>query len=201
VFLDGVIDSAEVSAVQSAVSVVNENPRGRRDDNLTVFATAIITKRWTPTFHSGLRYTREQGDASGLGGAVILDAVTLSNTWDFAERWQLAVRGDWTNRESAFDQRQTLDRVQSTPVGGLGFPLAGRNGTAFNTKRDAEINTRRWGVAGRITHRLFRSTQVYVQVRYDKQRSDFGSLGRSSDFENILATFGIRHTFEPIKLW
>jgi len=201
VFLDGVGDAAEFDAVQNSIAVVNSNPRGRSDESLTVFATAVIAKHWTPNLHSALRYRREQGDASGLGGTVILDAVSLSNTWDFAERWQLALRGDWTTRESAFELRQTLDTVQPTPVGTLAFPLAGRTGTAFNTDQDAEVSTRRWGVAGRITHRLFRSTLVYVQVRYDRQGSDRGSLGRSSDFENYLATFGVRHTFEPIKLW
>ena len=34
---------------------------------------------------------------------VIADSASLSNTWDFAERWQIAVRGDWVNRTSVVD--------------------------------------------------------------------------------------------------
>ncbi len=194
--------------VNNPIAVANSNPRGRRSDRITIFASAVVSKRWTPTLASALRYSRDQGNASGLGGTVIVDAVSGATTWDFAERWQLAVRGDWTNRESAFRQQRTFDQVTPTAAsaipGGSGtgaVQLAARNGVAFNTSEEAEIDTRRWGVGGRITHRLFRTTLVYVQLRYDYQESDLGTRGRSSDFENILATFGVRHTFEPIKLW
>jgi predicted porin len=72
---------------------------------------------------------------------------------------------------------------------------------AFNSKQDVDVDTDRWGVAGRITHQLFKNTSIYGQVRYDEQDSTTDSLGSSSDFENFLATFGVRHVFEPIPLW
>lgn len=204
IVLDAISDAALVSSVRDAsVLVTHVNPRGVSDHNVNLFADVVLTKRWYPTFASALRYVRQQSAASGLGGTVILDAVSLSNTWDFLERWQLAVRGDWTRRESAFDIERTFDQVTGTNPAGITVPggVATRNGTAFNSTEDAEIDTDRWGVAARITHQLFRSTSLYAQVRYDQQQSRSDTLGNSSDFENILATFGVSHTFEPIKLW
>jgi predicted porin len=134
---------------------------------------------------------------------VIVDAVSLSNTWDFAERWQLAVRGDWTRRESAFDLAQTYDVVTAAGPGDPTVPAgtAVRTGSSFNSKHNVDINTDRWGVAARITHALFKNTTLYGQVSYDEQDSQSDSLGSGSDFENFLATFGVRHVFEPIPLW
>ena len=219
-----VLDSADPTDQQiigailnSSVPLTHINPAGDSGSNLTFFAQATLSKRWTPTLATGLRYLRHQGNASGLGGSVIVDAVSLSNTWDFWERWQLALRGDWTRRESVFDSEQTFDQVIAINDTDLGLPggifplglfagvcdpvLRCAAGTSFNASTRSRIDTQRWGVAGRITHRLFRTTLLYVQVSYDDQESQTGSLGRTTDFENLLATFGVRHVFEPIKLW
>jgi len=183
-----------------ATTVVNPFGKGQNDTEVTGFAEAVLTQRWSPTLGTALRYSRTQGDASGLGGTVIVDAVSLSNTWDFLERWQLAVRGDYLRRESAFDIAQTFEVVEDgTPQG---FPgLAVRSGAAFNSTRNVDIDTNSWSVAGRITHDLFKSTSIYAQVRYGEQDSTSDSLGNASDFENFLATFGVRHVFDPIPLW
>ncbi len=202
--LDAVSDAALVSnVVNNNVGVTNINPNGERDDEVTGFVEMNLGKRWTPTLATGLRYAREQGDASGLGGTVIQDAFSISNTWDFFERWQLAVRGDYVIRESAFDIAQTYDVVTGSPIpgGNPAVPVATRTGTSFNSSRNVEVDSDRWGVAGRITHALFKSTSIFVQVRYDEQTSKDDSLGETSDFENFLATFGVRHVFEPIPLW
>jgi len=174
----------------------------------------VLSKRWTPTLASAFRYSREQGNASGLGGTVVGDSVSLSTTWAFWERWQLAVRGDWIQRESVFRVAETKTVVVGVtdadiPGGTFVQQLAGfesqlngpGTGEAFNSDRRNSIETNRWSVAGRLTHRLFRNTDLFGQVRYDQQSSDRGTLGRSSDFENILGLVGVRHTFEPIKLW
>jgi len=202
VVLDAVDDQSIISSIlNDTVAVTNLNPSGDSDQNFNLFANVVLTKHWSPTLASALRYTRQQDSASGLGGTAILDAVSLSNTWDFWDRWQLALRGDWTRRESAFNLEQTYDQVTGQVYPGGTVVFAARNGTAFNSTQDTGIDTQRWGVAARITHQLFRSTSLYVQVRYDEQVSGSDTLGNSSDFENILATFGVRHTFEPIKLW
>jgi hypothetical protein len=164
----------------------------------------VLSQRWSPNLSTALRYSRQQGDASGLGGTVIVDAVSLSNTWDFAERWQLALRGDWVRRESAFDLAQTFDEVRTSGLGDPTYIPAGaavRTGASFNSTQNVDINTDRWGVAARITHQLFKNTSLYGQVRYDEQSSRGDTLGNASDFENFLATFGVRHVFEPIPLW
>jgi len=195
--------------LDAVVPVTNVNPRSSQETDLTIFAEAVLRKQWLPTLQSALRYSRRQGNASGLGGTVITDAVSLSNTWDFAERWQLALRGDWSRRQSATDQVGTFSRVVATdpatllePPGGTFVFVAGLDGTAFNAKvDDFDIDTDRWGVAGRLTHRLFRNTRVYAQVTYDEQTSQTGTRGSSSDFDNFIATVGVRHVFDPIKLW
>lgn len=200
-------DAATIAAIlNGAVPITNPNTAGGSGEQLTIFAEVVLSKRWTPTVASALRYSRSQGDASGLGGTVIADSISLSTNWDFARRWQLALRGDWIKRESTFDLRQTrlvTEAIDDSDIPGGTFvqELAGFDGTAFNTTRSAGIETDRWGVAARVTHQLFRSTLVFAQVRYDEQRSDPGTLGRSSDFENVLGVIGVRHTFEPIKLW
>ena len=198
VIFDAAADAALVAnALGSGVNVTNIDSNGESDSRITGFVDFVVTKQWLPTFHSALHYAREQGDASGLGGTVIVDAVSLSNTWDFAERWSVALRGDFVRRESAFDIAQSFDEV--VPGGPAG--VATRTGRAFNSTRRVDIDTNRYGGALRITHHLFRTTSLYGQVRYDKQDSKSNSLGSGSDFDNILATFGVRHVFEPITLW
>ena len=201
VVLDSVNDAASVAGTLAQVDIFNPESEGESDETLTGFVNLTLTKQWLPTFYSGLQYSREQGDASGLGGTVIVDAVSLSNTWDFAERWSVSLRGDFVRRESAFKIAQTYDEVTLQPVPGGTVNVATRNGAAFNSKQDVDIDTNRYGVAFRITHRLFKTTSLYAQVRYDRQDSNSDTLGSDSDFENILATFGVRHVFEPITLW
>jgi predicted porin len=199
VYLTGA-DAAD--AVSQQTTVTNVDANGDTDSQINIFVEATVSKQWSPTLATGLSYTRQQGNASGLGGTVIVDAVTLANTWDFMERWQLALRGDWVRRVSAFDIQQTYDVVAGTyvPPGGTVI-LAERTGVAFNSKQGAEIDTNRWSVAARVTHQLFKRTSVYAQVRYDEQNSKSDSLASTSDFTDLLATFGVLYTFEPITLW
>ena len=167
----------------------------------------MFSKRWSPNVGSALRYSRRQGNAAGLGGAVITDEVSFSTFWDFLRRWQLAVRADWVRRESLYRISQTQVVVEPTILGGVidvpggQAPLAGPNGQAYNSSQRASIDTNRYSVTGRVTHRLFRSTQVFGELRYDQQKSDRGSLGDTTDFENILAMIGFNHRFDSITLW
>jgi hypothetical protein len=203
IIIDSNTDGATVDAVVAdTIPVTNINPAGESDSEFTAFVDLVLSQRWSPTLSTALRYSRSQGDASGLGGTVIVDSVSLSNAWEFRERWQLSVRGDFARRESAFDIAQTFDVVTgSTLPGGSAVDIAARTGTAFSSKRNVEIDTNSWGVGGRITHQLFKTTSIYVQARYGEQDSRSNSLGSDSDFENFLATFGVRHVFEPIPLW
>jgi hypothetical protein len=38
-------------------------------------------------------------------------------------------------------------------------------------------------------------------MTYNDQNSNGSTLGAGSDFQGYIATIGVRHTFEPIKLW
>jgi len=141
---------------------------------------------------------------SGADVVLIVDSLSLSNFWDFAERWSLSVRGDYVRRTSAFDIAQTYDIVTATFLPGGTVAVADRGaagGTAFNSTQKVRIDTDSYGVAGRITHRLFKTTSIYAQVRYSEQDSRSSTLGADSDYESFLATFGVQHVFEPIPLW
>lgn len=210
--LDLVLDPAQAALVPElgqTVQMTNTDPSGESDEEFTGFADLTIAQHWSPTLSTALRYVRQQGDASGVGGTAIEDLVSLSNTWEFAERWQLAIRGDLARRESAFDVAQTYDEVTAFALGGPGGDIVATRdtgaddgeGTSFNSRRNVEIDTNSWGVGARITHQLFKSTSIYVQARYGEQESKSNTLGADSDFENFLATFGVRHVFEPITLW
>ena len=49
--------------------------------------------------------------------------------------------------------------------------------------------------------RMWRNTNLFVELAYNEQDSKANTLGGFSDFEDFLATIGVRHVFEPIKLW
>jgi len=196
------------------VPMVNGNPAGDSSSNLTIFAQATLVKNWSENLESALNYTRSEGNASGLGSTVVADAASLSTNWRPWDLWEFSVRGDWVQRESAFDSEQTFDRVFPLNTANLGVPvgiaLAGvcapgpggcAGGTSFNSDTRSTIDTVRWSVQGRFTHRLFRGTRLYGLVRYDDQESERRSLGKTTDFENTSVIFGVVHIFEPIKLW
>jgi hypothetical protein len=90
----------------------------------------------------------------------------------------------------------------STNLAGFGDP-GGIFGTDIVTQRSDETNidTMRWGFAGRVTHFLTRNTSGYLQFTYNQQTSKSDSLGDPSDFDDYLVTLGVTHVFQPIKLW
>jgi hypothetical protein len=192
------------TAQGSPFNLTNTDPAGGSSDDLTVFGEVALSHRWTPDLGSALRYTRSQGNAAGLGGTVTRDAVSFSTTWDFRERWQFAFRGDWTHRKSVADVTQVFNLAQGFdvdpgPLVALAAEYTGVSGSgAPATNR---IETNRWGVAGRLSHQMWRNTNLFIELQYNEQDSKESTLGGFSDFEDFLATVGFRHTFEPIKLW
>lgn len=161
-------------------------------------------RRWTENLRTGLRYSRSQGAASGVGGTVIRDTVTASLDWDLSERWSLLLRGDWTQRESVTDANR-FHLLVTPETGGQqpGDPTAARfTGVQFVTSDSTNrIDTVRWAALGRVSRRVFRNTRVYGQATYNKQNSQSNTLGGGSDFDGWIATLGLVHLFEPIKLW
>jgi hypothetical protein len=207
-FLSAPLTATEILNVNNAnsnkIKISNDNLGGGTTDDLTAFGNLTLSQRWTPNLASALRYDRSQGTASGLGGTVTRDAVSLSTTWDFAERWQLAVRGDWTHRKSVADAAQIFYKAEDAATS---VDVGGGDAAQFSPKATTaaigtnSIDTNRWGVAGRVTHRVWRNTRIFLQLAYNEQTSEESSRGSPSDFDNFLATFEIRHVFEPIKLW
>jgi hypothetical protein len=101
------------------------------------------------------------------------------------------------------DVDQIFNLAQGFNVGGTTpFFAAEYTGQAITgSPTTNRIETMRWGVAGRITHRLWRNTNLYGQLAYNNQNSNANTLGRFSDFDGYLASLGIRHEFEPLKVW
>lgn len=195
---DALTAQAPVSYIPPATA------KGDDSNSVNVFGEAVLRKRWSPTFQSALRYSRTQAGASGLGGAVIRDEINLSNNWDVTERWQIFVRGDWSFRQSINEATSIFEVAQADTLGnGAANPAEFAMVTGLTTVRgtNTDIDTMRWGVAGRLTRLFTRTTSGWVQLTYNEQDSKGGTLGRGSDFENFLASVGVRHVFAPIKLW
>ena len=204
ILLDGIIDAPVIADVQALTTVSDLAAQGQSDSSLDFFASAVVRKDWTDQLHSALRYDRSQGGASGLGGAVIRDTVTLSNTWDFHERWQATIRSDWSLRQSVQDDgvSQFLLAGDAGVAGFTNVNPAGAIGlVTVQGGNTNEVDTMRYGVAGRLTHRFTRNTSAWIQLTYNEQTSTSDTLGDPSDFENFLAVLGVRHVFDPIKLW
>lgn len=191
------------SALGMPFTITNTDLAGLSTSDLTVFGEAALSQRWTPNLASALRYERTQGTASGLGGTVTVDAASFATTWDFAERWQLALRGDWTWRKSVAEVNQIFNLAQGFNVGGTNpFFAAEYTGVSITSAPSRNrVETMRWGVAGRITHQLWRNTKLYGQLAYNEQDSNSDTLGGFSDFRGYMAFLGIRHDFEPLKVW
>jgi hypothetical protein len=215
--LDIVLDSNAVPTLiadirAATASLVNNNPDGESDTSVNIFGEVVLRKDWAPNLHSALKYSREQGGASGLGGSVIRDAVSLANTWEPSERWQFTLRGDWSLRESVVELTQVVTQAVNVDTTGFSVPVGaslagialtpGGSGSNLTLRGGAsQIDTMRWGLSGRATHRFSRNTSTHVQLTYNQQESEGGTLGNASDFENFLALVGVRYTFDPIKLW
>ena len=173
------------------------------DTSVDVFAEAGITKRWTEYFNTGARYSRSQGTASGVGGSVIRDTVTVSADWTPFERVRLVVRGDWVRRESVSDLTQIFIVAQDGQVIDPAVPanVAGALTQAILSTGSSRVDTNRWSGRARLAYQLFRNTTVSGVVRYDNQDSNGGTLGSGSDFDNWTVSFGVTHQLDPIKLW
>lgn len=166
-----------------AVASALRNTGIRKSSTLTAFANVSLSKRFTPNVITAVGYDRSQGLAGGLGGSVVRDAVNVIANWDVTERWLLSVRADYVIRSSV--GRQVLT------------PLA----TTQSLRDTSSVNSDRYGVAGRITHRLTKRTDLNLQLTWNEQLSNRGTLGKSTDFSNFLATFGVNYSFDPIHAW
>jgi hypothetical protein len=143
------------------------------DSRIAFFGEFSLDRRWSPTMISGFSYRRHQDAASGVSGSAILDAVSLTHTWTFAERWTLGMRGDWTQRKSA----------TSIEIG------------------DDDLDTQRWGAGASLGYRITRNLSGSVRYQYSKQRSQSDTAGRFSDFDGHVASLGFNYALDPIEVW
>jgi opacity protein-like surface antigen len=143
------------------------------DSRIAFLGSFTLDRRWSPTMLSGLAYSRQQDAASGVSGSAILDAVALTHTWALAERWTLAMRGDWTQRKSA----------TSIEVG------------------DEDLDTQRWGAGAVVSYKITRNLTGSVRYQYSKQKSKGNTAGRFSDFQSHVAALGFNYALDPIEVW
>ena len=144
-----------------------------KDDRIAVFGNAEIDRRWSPTMISALGYERRQDTASGVSGSAILDAVDLTHSWNFADRWTVSARADWTQRKSATNVQQGID----------------------------DLNTQRWGAGSTLSYAITRNLTSSLRYQYTKQDSKGGTAGRISDFDAHIVTIGIQYSLDPIEVW
>jgi hypothetical protein len=180
-------------------------PEAVDDTRITYFASTSLTKRWSPTLASSLAYSRRDDTASGIDGGATLDALILTTSWRITERWDLSVRGDWTQRQSATNGGRVFvtavdSGVATIDSGGFAFTAAGAGNLVQIDSADS-LDTQRWGTAVRLAHRLTKNTVTALQYAYNKQSSNGNTVGFSSDFDNHLLTFSVQYNFEPIGLW
>jgi opacity protein-like surface antigen len=149
--------------------------RSDSDDRIAFLGQFSVDRRWSPTMASGFSYQRHQDTASGVAGSAILDAVALTHTWMPAERWTLALRGDWTQRKSATNINQSI--------------------------RNEDLDTQRWGAGAMLAYKITRNLTGSVRYQYSKQRSEGNTAGRFSDFDGHVAALGLNYALDPIEVW
>ncbi len=149
--------------------------RSDSDSRVAGFGNASIDRRWTPTLISTASYERQQDTASGISGSAILDAVSLTHTWAFAERWALATRGDWTKRKSATNVDVSAG--------------------------NQDLDTQRWGAGASLSYRFTRNLTGSVRYQYSKQDSKRATAGGASDYDAHVAALGLQYALDPIEVW
>jgi hypothetical protein len=209
ILLDPVVDAGAIAFLTSDVTnpeipvsyLPAFAPEKVTDTRITYFASASLTKRWTPTVASNLAYSREDDTASGIDGGATLDSLILTTSWRITERWDLSVRGDWTLRKSATNGSRLFVVPGSTMVPGLGATQVATSANVVQLDSADSLDTQRWGTAVRLAHRLTKNTVTALQYAYNKQSSNGDTVGYGSDFDNHLLTFTVQYNFEPIGLW
>jgi len=179
--------------------LAGSEPESVSDTRVTLFASASLTKRWTPNLASSVSYVRQENQAAGIDGGAVLDGVTLNNTWRITERWDFSARVDWTLRQSATDGARIFLVPGPSSVGYLPANVASSANVVQIDSADS-LDTQRWGTSARLAYRLTRNTVTALQYTYNKQNSNGDTVGQESDFDNHLVTFTVQYNFEPIGL-
>jgi hypothetical protein len=206
------IDDAAIDAVLAAPpkSLAFVDPPGPppsfNDQSLTLFGTIRLEKRWSPRVNSGLSYRRTQSDASGLGGATILDAVVANVGWRISPLWRASFRADWTSRKSIAPATQTYSTLTGSTDPELlavpGLPvIAELTGNRVFRKVQNEVDTQRWSIGGRIERTLTPKLKADLRLNYNQQTSRSGSAGKPTDLNNFLAILGFSYRFDSIEVW
>ena len=206
-FSDNPPDFANITTVTSSpntISFSGASPSDQNASTITFFGSASLTKRWSAVLSSSLSYVRRGSTASGLSGATTVDSVSLSNTWTLSELWSVGVRGDWTQRKSISDSRQSFIAVQpdSEPVGTFtfGFSVA-ETSNLTSVLVNEDVDTQRWGIAARLSRVVGRNGNASLSYTYNKQSSKSRTRGSGSDFGNHRVSVGFQYNFDPIRAW
>lgn len=169
---------------------------GGSETRVTAFGEAGISHYWFPELSSRASYSRSDSGASSLGSSTISDRVLVETTWTPTRRWDLQVRGDWLQRQSANDITNTYVVIDGTDAGGFGYNIITSTALVSGTTNDA-VDTEYWRVSGRVAYRTSRRSTVTLRASYQHQDTDRGTSRSNSTFENVLVFLGFRYDFDP----
>jgi hypothetical protein len=184
----------------TTVSFLGPTPSAISDTSWTAFGSLTLNKRWTPEIVSSASYSRSFDTASGVAGSAISDYVSLLTTWQITQLWSLAVRGDFTRRESTSPLRQDLLVVEDQLLGGGPTVIAQAVGLSSTVLQDS-LDTNRWGVSTRLARRINDNLVVSTRYSFNRQSSRSGTVGRFSDFDDHIVTLAVEYDFDRWRLW
>jgi hypothetical protein len=168
---------------------------GGSDTRVTAFAEVSISHNWFSELSSRASYIRSDAGATSLGSSTISDHVTVETTWNPTRRWDLKVRGDWLQRESANDISNTHLVIAGTD---FGFANQVITSTALVTgTTNDSVDTEYWRVSGRAAYRTSRRSTVTLRASYQHQDTHRSSSRNNSSFENVLVILGFRYDLDP----
>ena len=161
---------------------------GVSSSNVTFFGEVSARHQWSPNVRSMLRYTRDENNSGGLGGSSIADRVRGTTTWNPTERWTFTAFGEWFRRDAVSELESEIPTLDL-----LGNPTG-----SITVEQEGGLNSNRWSVGARASHRLTQRLSANLSLRYSDQDTQNATTGPSS-FNSLLAIVGVRYDFDPMQ--
>jgi hypothetical protein len=194
----------------SPVTVFLDDEREDAGNDLTVFASAELQKRWEH-FRVFLTYSRHDSSSSGVGQSTILDTLALNMIWEPARNWTVSFLAQASLREDASNPQGNVFGLAPTTVdvGGVFVPgfmcpcvLQDVPASQVVSLRLVENDNKRevltYRAQVRVKRRFGRNTEVFGQLTYLRQTTDDSFDDR--EFNNFRALIGARFMFDPLNV-
>lgn len=211
---DGVADAvlasptlAEITSTGARVPTSGQVTSG--GSSLTYFAAATMTKRWTETIDTSIRYTRNAASTASNGVATIVDVVTATANWRPSPLWTFQLTGLYTHRsessEGASGQALLVGPSPGVISDSLGTPLATLPitriiGVRFQnglSKRDID----QYAAGLRADYRITKNLSTFARSHYFYQQSKIRGISAfDSSYDSYTFELGLRYEFDPFQL-